>query len=72
MPFSTKWMMNGYAMMMRFGRARLDYRFEMAITFDPTVGTRSNGYRSFRMFFGMERMSNRYSVTMRSGRTRLE
>ena len=33
-------------MMMRSGRARLELRFEMAITFDPTVGSRSNSYRS--------------------------
>ena len=28
-----------YSVMMRSGRARLDERFEMAITFDPTVGS---------------------------------
>jgi hypothetical protein len=33
--------------MMRSGRARLEYRFEMTITFDPTVGSRSNSYWSF-------------------------
>jgi hypothetical protein len=44
----------------------------MAITFDPTVGSRSNSYSSFRMLFFMEWMRNRYSVMMRSGRSRLE
>jgi hypothetical protein len=43
-----------------------------AITFDPTVGSRSNFYRSFRMNFSMEWMRNRYSVMMRSGRARLD
>ena len=54
------------------GRARLEYRFEMAITFDATVGSLSNSYWSFRMPFCMEWMRNRYSVMMRSGRARLE
>jgi len=44
----------------------------MAITFDPTVGSRSNSYWSFRMTFCMEWMRNGYSVMMRSGRARLE
>ena len=50
----------------------LEYRFEMAITFDPTVGSLSNCNWSFRMSFGVEWMRNRYSVMMRSGRARLE
>ena len=33
-------------MMMRSGRGRLEERFEMAITFDPTIGSRSNSYKS--------------------------
>jgi len=41
-----------------------------AITFNPTVGSRSNFYRSFRMHFSMEWMRNRYSMMMRSGRAR--
>jgi len=40
-----------------------------AITFDPTVGSRSNFYWSFRMLFSMERMRDRYSVMMRSVET---
>ena len=72
MPFSTERMRNGYSMMMRSGRAKLEQRFEMAITFDPTVGSRSNCNWSFRMSFGMEWMSNRHSVMMRSGRAKLE
>jgi len=43
-----------------------------AITFDPTVGSRSNFYRSFRMNFSMEWVRNRYSVMMSSGRARLD
>jgi hypothetical protein len=43
-----------------------------AITFNPTVGSRSNFYRSFRMNFSMECMRNRYSMMMRSGRARLD
>ena len=35
-------------MMMRSGHARLELRFEMAITFDSTVGSRSNSYGSFK------------------------
>jgi len=42
-----------------------------AITFDPTVGLRSNFYRSFRMNFSVQWMRDRYSVMMRSGRSRL-
>jgi len=42
------------------------------ITFHPTVGSRSNFYRSFRMHFSKEWMSNRYSMMMRSGRARLD
>jgi len=52
--------------MMRSGRSRLDERFERAITFDPTVGSRSHFYWSFRMHFSMEWMRDRYSVMMRS------
>jgi hypothetical protein len=43
-----------------------------AITFHPTVGSRSNFYRSFRMHFSTELMRNRYSVMMRSGGARLD
>jgi len=43
-----------------------------AITFDPTVGLRSNFYRSFRMNFSVQWMRDRYSVMMRSGRSRLD
>jgi len=67
MPFSMAWMRNRYTVMMRSGRARLDGGFERAITFDPTVGSRSNFYWSFRKPFSMEWMRNGYSVMMRSG-----
>jgi len=65
-------MRNLYSVMMRSGRARFHQRFEMAIAFDATVGSRSNSYWSFRMLFCMEWISNRYSVMMRSGRARLK
>jgi len=35
-----------------------------AITFDPTVGSRSNFFWSFRMHFFLDRMRDRYSVMM--------
>jgi len=44
----------------------------MAITFDPTVGSRSNSYWSFRMPISTKWMRNGYSVILRSGRARLE
>jgi len=43
-----------------------------AITFHPTVGSRSNFYWSSRMHVSMECMRNRYSVMMRSGRASLD
>jgi len=72
MSFGMEWMRNRYSVMMRSGRARLEERFEMAISFDLTVGSRSNSYWSFRMPFSTEGMRNGYSVMMRSGRARLE
>jgi len=42
MSLSMKWMWNPYSVRRRSGRARLEKRFEKAITFDPTVGSRSN------------------------------
>jgi len=65
-------MWNPYSVWRRCGRARLDERFERAITFDPTVGSRSNFYWSFRMPLCLEWMRNRYSVMMRSRHDRLE
>jgi hypothetical protein len=67
-----EWMTKRYSVMTRSGRARLESRFEMAITFDATVGSRSNSYWSFRILFCMEWMRNRYSVMMRCGRARLD
>jgi len=43
-----------------------------AIIFDPTVGSGSNFYWSFRMHFSIEWMRYRYSMMMRSGRARLD
>jgi hypothetical protein len=70
MPFSIEWMRKGYSVMMKSGRSRLEERFEMAITFDPIVGSRSNSYWSFQMPFSMKWMRNPYSVMMRCGRVR--
>jgi len=42
-----------------------------AITFNPTVGSRSKFYWSFWMPFSMQWMRDRYSVMMSSGRSRL-
>jgi len=53
MPFSMVWMRDRYSVMMRSGPARLDGQFVSAITFDPTIGSRSNFYWSFRMHFSM-------------------
>jgi len=72
MPFSMEWMRNRCSMMMRSGRHRLGGRFERVITFDPTVGSRSNVYWSFRMPFSMLWMRNRFSVMMTCGRTKIE
>jgi len=43
-----------------------------AITFHPTVGSRSNYYWSIQMPFSTQWMRNRYSVMMRSGLARLD
>jgi len=59
MPFSMELIRNRYSVMMRSGRATLDGGFERAISFDPTVGSRSNFYWSFRMPFSMEWIRNR-------------
>jgi len=50
----------------------LELRFERAITFDPTIGSRSNFYWSFQMPFSIQWMRDRYLVMMRSGRSRLD
>jgi len=72
MPFSMEWMRNRYSVMIRSGPAKLDGRFGRAITFDPTVGSRSNFYWNFWMAFSMEWVRNRYSAMMRSGLAWLE
>jgi hypothetical protein len=41
----------------------LEYRLKRAITFDPTVGSRSNFYRGFQRLFSLGQVWNRYSVT---------
>jgi hypothetical protein len=69
---SMEWMRKRYSVMMMSGRARLDGRFERAITFDLTVGSRSNFYWSFWMPFSVQLMRNGFSVMMRCGRNRLD
>jgi hypothetical protein len=63
-------MWNPYSVRQRTRRSRPEYRFERAITFDPTVGSPSNFYWSFRKLFFLEFMWNRYSVRRRSRRSR--
>jgi hypothetical protein len=42
-----EWIRNRYSVLMMSGRATLELRFEMTITFDATVGSLSNSYWSF-------------------------
>jgi len=46
----------------------LEYRLKRAITFCPTVGSRSNFYRGFQRLFSLAKLLNRCSVTRTSGR----
>jgi len=46
-------MWNRYSVRRRSRRFRLEYRFERAITVDPTVGSPSNIYSSFRKLFSL-------------------
>jgi hypothetical protein len=46
--------------------------FQRAITFDPTVGSPSKFYRSFRTLFSKDLIWNRYSVKRRYRHPRLE
>jgi hypothetical protein len=46
----------------------LEYRLKRAITFDPTVGSRSNFYRGFQRLFSLAKLLNCCSVTRTSGR----
>jgi len=56
------------------GRARPptipEYRLNRFITLDPTVGSCSNFYRSFRRLFILESQWNRYSMPTTSSRAR--
>ena len=45
-----------------------EYRLKRSITFDPTVGLRSNFYRGFQSLFSLVRLLNHCSVTRTSGR----
>jgi hypothetical protein len=65
-------MCNRYSVRRRSMRSKPEYRFERAITFDPTVGSPSNFYRSLRTLFSLEYMWNPYSVRRRSRRSRSE
>jgi len=44
-------MWNHYSVRWRSLLSRSSYRFERAVTFDPTVGSPSNFYRSFQTPF---------------------
>ena len=46
----------------------LDYRLKRAITFDLTVGSRSNIYKGFKRLFSLGMLWNHYSETRTSGR----
>jgi len=63
---------NRYSMRRRSRRSRPEYQFERARTFDPTVGSPSIFYKSFRKLFFLEYMWNRYSRRPRSRRSRPE
>jgi len=63
-------MWNRYSVRRRSLRSRPTYRFERAVTFDPTVGSPSNFFRSFRTPFPLEQKWNRYSLWRRSLRSR--
>jgi hypothetical protein len=65
-------LLNPYSLMRRSCRARLEYQLKGAITFDLTVGSRSNFYRSFRRPFSLENLWNPYSLMSRSCHARLE
>jgi len=52
--------------------SQVGWTVRKGIIFDPTVGSGSNFYWSFRMHFSMEWMMDRYSVIMRSGPSRLD
>jgi len=62
-------MWNRYSVRGRSRRSRPDYRFERAITFDPTIRSPSNFYRKP---FSLEYMWNRYSVSRRCRLSRPE
>jgi len=47
-------MWNRYSVRQRSRRSRLEYRFERAITFDPTVRSPIKFYRSLRTLFSLE------------------
>jgi len=65
-------MWNRYSAMRRYRRPRQEYPFERSKTFDPTVGSPSKFYRSFRTPFSKDLMWNRYSVMQRYRRQRPE
>jgi hypothetical protein len=58
--------------MRRYLRPLPEYPFERAITFDPTVGSPSKFYRSFRTPFSYDKKWTRYFVMRRYLRPRPE
>jgi len=65
-------MWNSYSVYRRYRRSIIKYRFKRAITFEPTVGSPLNFYRSFQKLFFLEYMWNRYSMRRRSRYSRPE
>jgi len=61
-----------YSVTRRARRTGLEYRYERAITFDPTVGSPSNFYKSFQKLFSLEQMWNCYSERQRARHAGLE
>jgi hypothetical protein len=49
----------------------LEYQLKSTITFDPTVGSRSNIYRGFERLFSLGWIWNGYSATRMSCRLKL-
>jgi len=45
----------------------IEYRLKNVITFDPTIGSRSNFYICFQRLFSFSKLWNRCSVTRMSG-----
>ena len=58
--FSFEYVWNHYSVKRRSGHATLEKRLKRVVTFDPTVGSCSNFYISFRRLF-----SSSHGITTR-------